>query len=227
MADITILVVDDQPLMLSALEKFINDEDGLSVVGTAQDGEAAVDAVKSLRPDLVLMDLQMPRVDGIEATRRILSEVPGTRVLVVTTFSTLDYAIPALRAGASGYMVKDSRPEEVLAAISSAMEDNFPLSPSVVRLMAQQVIGGANSTEMVSETTATQVGLAPREVSVLQLLGRGLSNREIAKELFISEGSVKAYLANACTKLGVRDRLQALIRAFELGIVNPRLAAGK
>ncbi len=227
MADITVLIVDDQPLMLHALQTFIENEDGASVAGTAEDGEAAVEAAKSLQPDLVLMDIKMPRLNGIEATRKIVSEIPGTRVLALTTFSTLDYVVPALRAGAAGYLVKDARPDEILAAIRNAMDDSLPLSPSVVRLMARQVIGGALDTQAVAGATATEVGLAPREISVLQFLGNGLSNREIAKKMYISEGSVKAYLANACTKLGVRDRLQAVIRGFELGIVSPRLSAGE
>ncbi len=227
MADITVLIVDDQPLMLHALKTFIENEDGVSVVGTAEDGEAAVEAAKALEPDLVLMDIKMPRLNGIEATRKIVSEIPGTRVLALTTFSTLDYVVPALRAGAAGYLVKDARPDEILAAIRNAMDDSLPLSPSVVRLMARQVIGGALDTQAVAGASATEVGLAPREISVLQFLGNGLSNREIAKKMYISEGSVKAYLANACTKLGVRDRLQAVIRGFELGIVSPRLAAGE
>ena len=227
MADVTILIVDDQPLMLHALKTFIDNEDGVCVMGTAEDGQAAVEAAKALRPDLVLMDIKMPQVNGIEATRKIVSEVPGTRVLALTTFSTLDYVVPALRAGAAGYLVKDARPDEILAAIRNAMDDSLPLSPSVVRLMARQVIGGTLDTEAISGATATEVGLAPREISVLQFLGNGLSNREIAKKMYISEGSVKAYLANACTKLGVRDRLQAVIRGFELGIVSPRLSAGE
>ena len=227
MADITVLVVDDQPLMLHALQTFIENEDGVSVAGTAEDGEAAVEAAKSLQPDLVLMDIKMPRLNGIEATRKIVSEIPGTRVLALTTFSTLDYVVPALRAGAAGYLVKDARPDEILAAIRNAMDDSLPLAPSVVRLMARQVIGGALDTQAVAGATATEVGLAPREISVLQFLGNGLSNREIAKKMYISEGSVKAYLGNACTKLGVRDRLQAVIRGFELGIVSPRLSAGE
>lgn len=227
MADITVLIVDDQPLMLHALQTFIENEDGVSVVGTAEDGEAAVEAAKALEPDLVLMDIKMPRLNGIEATRKIVSEIPGTRVLALTTFSTLDYVVPALRAGAAGYLVKDARPDEILAAIRNAMDDSLPLSPSVVRLMARQVIGGALDTQVVAGASATEVGLAPREISVLQFLGNGLSNREIAKKMYISEGSVKAYLANACTKLGVRDRLQAVIRGFELGIVSPRLSAGE
>ena len=227
MADITVLIVDDQPLMLHALKTFIENEDGVSVVGTAEDGEAAVEAAKALEPDLVLMDIKMPRLNGIEATRKIVSEIPGTRVLALTTFSTLDYVVPALRAGAAGYLVKDARPDEILAAIRNAMDDSLPLSPSVVRLMARQVIGGALDTQAVAGASATEVGLAPREISVLQFLGNGLGNREIAKKMYISEGSVKAYLANACTKLGVRDRLQAVIRGFELGIVSPRLSAGE
>lgn len=227
MEDITVLAVDDQPLMLHALRTFIENEDGVSVAGTAEDGEAAVEAAKTLCPDLVLMDIKMPRLNGIEATRRIVSEVPGTRVLALTTFSTLDYVVPALRAGAAGYLVKDAHPDEILAAIRNAMDDNLPLSPSVVRLMARQVIGGAHDTQAIAAATATEVGLAPREISVLQFLGNGLSNREIAKKMYISEGSVKAYLANACTKLGVRDRLQAVIRGFELGIVSPSLSAGE
>lgn len=226
MTDITVLVVDDQPLMLHALRTFLDNEDGVVVVGTTEDGEAAIEQAHALKPDLVLMDLKMPRMNGIDATHKITDELPGTRVVALTTFSTLDYVVPALRAGASGYLVKDAQPDEILTAIKTAMDDNLPLSPGVVRLLARQVIGGAHDPEVVSGSAATEVGLAPREISVLQFLGRGLSNREIAKEMYISEGSVKAYLANACTKLGVRDRLQALIRGFELGIVSPRLSMG-
>ncbi len=222
MTDITVLVVDDQPLMLHALRTFLDNEDGVAVVGVAEDGEAAVAQAHALKPNVVLMDLKMPRMTGVEATRRIVDEIPGTRVVALTTFSTLDYVVPALRAGASGYLVKDAQPDEILAAIATVMDDNLPLSPSVVRLLAQQVIGG-NDPQIISGSATTEIGLAPREISVLQHLGRGLSNREIAKQMHISEGSVKAYLANACMKLGVRDRLQALIRGFELGIVSPRL----
>ncbi len=224
MADITVLVVDDQPLMLHALRTFLENEEGITVVGAAADGEAAVQQAHALTPDLVLMDLKMPRMNGIDATHKITDELPGMRVVALTTFSTLDYVIPALRAGASGYLVKDAQPEEILAAIRMAMDDNLPLSPSVTRLLAQQVLNGSHAPAGISTSAATEVGLAPREISVLQFLGRGLSNREIAKEMYISEGSVKAYLANACMKLGVRDRLQALIRGFELGIVSPRLS---
>lgn len=209
--------------MLHALKTFLTNEDGVTVVGTAENGQVAVEQAREHKPDIVLMDLKMPRMNGIDATHRIVDELPDTRVIALTTFSTLDYVVPALRAGASGYLVKDAQPDEILAAIRTAMDDNLPLSPSVVRLLARQVAGGAHDPQVVSGAAATEVGLAPREISVLQHLGRGLSNREIAKEMFISEGSVKAYLANACMKLGVRDRLQALIRGFELGIVSPRL----
>lgn len=223
MNDLAVLIVDDQPLMLHALRTFLENEEGVSVAGMAEDGEAAVKAARALRPDLVLMDLKMPRLNGVEATRRIVEEVPESRVIALTTFSTLDYVVPTLRAGASGYLVKDARPEEILAAIRDAMDDNMPLSPAVVRLLARQVAGGPREPED-TPGASVEVGLAPREISVLQLLGRGLSNREIAQEMHISEGSVKAYLANACTKLGVRDRLQAVIRGYELGIVSPRLS---
>ena len=145
MTDITVLVVDDQPLMLHALRTFLDNEDGVVVVGTAEDGEAAIEQAHALKPDLVLMDLKMPRMNGIDATHKITDELPGTRVVALTTFSTLDYVVPALRAGASGYLVKDAQPEEILTAIKTAMDDNLPLSPGVVRLLARQVIGGATT----------------------------------------------------------------------------------
>lgn len=223
MVDIRVLIVDDQPLMLHALKTFLSNEEGIVVVGTVEDGVAAVEQAHELRPDIVLMDLKMPRLNGVEATRKIIAEIPGIKVLVITTFSTLDHAVPALRAGASGYLVKDARPEEILAAIHNCMDDNLPISPQVVRLLAQQVIGNKFEPDAVAGAI-TEVGLAPREVSVLQLLGRGFSNKEIARHMYISEGSVKAYLANACAKLGVRDRVQALIRGYELGIVSLRLS---
>ena len=175
--------------MLHALQTFIENEDGVSVAGTAEDGEAAVEAAKSLQPDLVLMDIKMPRLNGIEATRKIVSEIPGTRVLALTTFSTLDYVVPALRAGAAGYLVKDARPDEILAAIRNAMDDSLPLSPSVVRLMARQVIGGALDTQAVAGATADGGGGSlPARSRCSSSWGNGLSNREIAKKMYISEG---------------------------------------
>lgn len=216
------MLVDDQPLMLHALENFLAAEEGFTVVGVAEDGREAVERARKLRPDVVLMDIRMPKMSGIEATRIISSELPEVQVVVLTTFSTLEFVLPALRAGATGFLEKEARPAEILAALRSVADDNLALSPSVTRILAAHATNPQQHEE-VEWSGEARVQLAPRERTVLQYLASGLNNKEIATAMSVSPGSVKAYLGSACTKLGVRDRLQAVIRAYELGLVKPHL----
>lgn len=219
----TVLLVDDQPLMLQALTNFLTAEDGFTVVGEAHDGREAYEKAHELKPDLILMDLKMPRLSGIEATRLITAELPDIHVIALTTFSTLDFVLPTLRAGAAGFLEKDARPDEILDALRSVDDDNLALSASVVRLLASYATSGGAVQDHQEWSGNDDIALAPRERSVLQHLASGLSNKEIANAMSVSPGSVKAYLGTACTKLGARDRLQAVVRAYELGLVKPRL----
>lgn len=218
----TILVVDDHPLMVQALTNFFETVEDFEVVGTASDGVEGVAACHALHPELVLMDLHMPRLDGVEATRRIVAESPDSKVVVLTTFASLDEALPALRAGAAGFLVKDAEPEFILSALHAVAsgDENMPISPQVTRLLAAEALHGDSRHP---DRTAMRVHLTDREKKLLTLLAQGMSNREIASAMDVSEGSVKAYLGRISEKLGVRDRLQVLIRAYELGLVKPRL----
>ena len=221
----TILLVDDHPLMVQALTNFFETDDEFEVVGTASDGDEGLAATHELHPDLVLMDLHMPRMDGVEATRRIVEECPDSKVVILTTFASLDHAMPALRAGASGFLVKDAQPDRILSALRAVAsgDENMPISPQVTRLLAQEALGDLKNPQHASRSRNQQVRLTTREKQLLNLLAQGMSNREIASSMGVSEGSVKAYLGRISEKLDVRDRLQVLIRAYELGLVQPRL----
>lgn len=222
----TILLVDDHPLMVQALTNFFETDEEFTVVGTASDGEEGLAATRELRPDLVLMDLHMPRMDGVEATRRIVEECPDSKVVILTTFASLDHAMPALRAGASGFLVKDAQPDRILSALRAVAsgDENMPISPQVTRLLAQEALGDLKNPQHASRSRTPQVRLTVREKQLLELLAQGMSNREIASSMGVSEGSVKAYLGRISEKLDVRDRLQVLIRAYEMGLVQPRLS---
>lgn len=222
----TILLVDDHPLMVQALTNFFETDEEFTVVGTASDGEEGLAATRELRPDLVLMDLHMPRMDGVEATRRIVEECPDSKVVILTTFASLDHAMPALRAGASGFLVKDAQPDRILSALRAVAsgDENVPISPQVTRLLAQEALGDLKNPQHASRSRTPQVLLTVREKQLLELLAQGMSNREIASSMGVSEGSVKAYLGRISEKLDVRDRLQVLIRAYEMGLVQPRLS---
>ncbi len=227
MSQYTLLLVDDHPLMVQALENFFATREEFDVVGTASDGVEGVAACKELRPDLVLMDLQMPRMSGVEATRRIAEECPDSRVVILTTFASLDFVLPALRAGASGFLVKDAEPDRILAALHAVMngEENMPISPQVAKLLADEALGESPSRKGSGHPGTQTVRLTTRETELLTLLAQGKNNREIASSMEVSEGSVKAYLGRICEKLQVRDRLQVLIRAYELGLVDPKLVS--
>jgi DNA-binding NarL/FixJ family response regulator len=211
---ITVLVVDDHPVVRSGLVALLAVEPDLVVVGEASDGAEALSLVGALSPDVVLMDLRMPGMDGADATARIVSEHPASRVLVLTTFDTDDDILRAVEAGASGYLLKDSRREVLVAAIRSASRGETVLAPPVAaRLMGRMRAGGTGGADQ----------LTPREVEVLAAVGRGLSNGEIGRELFIGEATVKTHLLRVFQKLAVDDRTRAVTVAIERGILpSPR-----
>ena len=213
----TVLVADDQAMIRAGLRKLLEAEQDLAVVGEAGDGEDAVAEARRLRPDVVLMDIRMPVLDGIEATRRIVAAQPATRVLVLTTFGLDTYVFEALRAGASGFMLKDAPPEELIAAVRIVAAGDALLAPSVTRAVVEEFARGpapAPRPPALDELT-------PREREVLDLLARGLSNPEICSELVISEATAKTHVARILQKLGLRDRVQAVIYAYESGLVQP------
>ncbi len=222
----SVLLVDDHPLMVQALTNFFETSDEFVVVGTAADGVAGVAACHELKPDLVLMDLQMPRMNGVDATERIVAECPGSKVVVLTTFASLDHVLPALRAGASGFLVKDAQPEHILSSLRAVVtgDQNMAISPQVTRLLAQEALSDQRKSTRAKRTDPPVVRLTDREKELLSLLAHGMNNKEIASAMDVSEGSVKAYLGRISEKLGVRDRLQVLIRAYELGLVHPKLS---
>jgi DNA-binding NarL/FixJ family response regulator len=215
----TVLIADDQALVRVGLRKILDNEPELTVVGEAEDGEDAVAAVRKLRPDVVLMDIRMPVLDGIEATRRITSAQPSTHVLILTTFGLDGYVYDALRAGASGFMLKDAPPEEIAAAVRIVAGGDALLAPAVTRAVIEEF--ARHRPAPVKSPTALD-DLTRREREVLDLLAHGLSNPEICKQLVISEATTKTHVARILQKLQLRDRVQAVIYAYEHGLVTPR-----
>lgn len=218
---IRVLVADDQQLMRTALAHFVSTAEDLEVVGTAADGVEAVEMTKELLPDVVLMDMQMPRMDGIEATTAIMAEAPVVRVLAITTFSSETYLVPALRAGASGYLVKDARPEEVVEAVRQVHRGEAAFSPRVAHELVQTVMAQNDRREAAASRALTeQEELTPRELEVVTELARGSSNAEIARALFLAEATVKSHLGKIMDKWHTRDRVQVLIKAARAGLVT-------
>ena len=216
----TLLIVDDQELVRVGLRKILDGEPDMTVVGEAGDGEQAVAEAARLRPEVVLMDVRMPVLDGIEATRRIIRAGHSTRVMILTTFGLDGYVYDALRAGASGFMLKDARPEEIAAAVRIVASGDALLAPAVTRAVIEEFARQpAPATEV--EPPAAVAELTPREQEVLALLVRGLSNPEICEQLVISEATAKTHVAHILQKLGLRDRVQAVIYAYESGLVAP------
>jgi DNA-binding NarL/FixJ family response regulator len=213
---VRVLLVDDQALFREALGVLLGASDGLVVVGEAGDGEEALRRVAALRPDVVLMDLRMPVLDGVSATRRIRAEFPETRVIALTTFDDDEDVFAALRAGAVGYLLKDVSSERLVEAVRAAVRDESVLQPSVAaKVLARLVAAYPDS----SAREALVAPLSSRELEVLRLVADGRSNREIAGELFLAEGTVKNHVTNVLGKLGVRDRTQAALRARALGLI--------
>ncbi|MDX6519324.1 MAG: hypothetical protein QOF50_2170 [Gaiellaceae bacterium] len=215
-----VLIADDQALVRVGLRKILESDPQLTVVGEAGDGEGAVAEARRSLPDVVLMDIRMPVLDGIEATRRIVRAQPGTRVLILTTFGLDGYVYDALHAGASGFMLKDAPPEELVAAVRIVASGDALLAPAVTRA----VIDAFARRQAVAEPRVpAAVGeLTPREREVLDLLAAGLSNPEICAQLVISEATAKTHVAHILQKLGLRDRVQAVIYAYESGLLTPR-----
>jgi DNA-binding NarL/FixJ family response regulator len=215
----SVLIADDQALVRVGLQKILDAEPDLNVVGEAGDGEDAVALAKRLGPDVVLMDIRMPVLDGIEATRRIVAAQPATRVLILTTFGLDTYVYDSLRAGASGFLLKDAPPEEISAAVHIVARGEALLAPAVTRTVIEEFArthppAPAPLPPAVEELTS-------REREVLDLLARGLSNPEICAQLVISEATAKTHVARILQKLHLRDRVQAVIYAYEHGIVEP------
>jgi DNA-binding NarL/FixJ family response regulator len=213
----TVLIADDQALVRVGMRKILESEPETTVVGEAGDGEDAVAEARRLRPDVVLMDIRMPVLDGIEATRRIVRDRAATRVLMLTTFGLDNYVYESLRAGASGFMLKDAPPEEIAAAVHIVASGEALLAPAITRAVIEEFARQSPAQPPAPPTAVAT--LTPREHEVLALLTRGLSNPEICKELVISEAIAKTHVARILQKLGVRDRVQAVIYAYENGIV--------
>ncbi|MCW2740908.1 MAG: Two component response regulator containing a CheY-like receiver domain and an DNA-binding [Blastococcus sp.] len=214
----TIVIADDQPMVRAGLRSLLEHEDGVVVVAEASDGLQAVSAVRTHRPDVVLMDIRMPNLDGLAATRRLVAERSSSRVLVLTTFDLDEYVFDALRAGASGFLLKDATAEELIGAVRTLAAGDAILAPSITR----RVIEAFCSAPVPDARLAARLAaLSAREVEVLRLLTRGLSNAEIARSLFISDATAKTHVSSVLTKLRLRDRVQAVIFAYECGLLRP------
>jgi DNA-binding NarL/FixJ family response regulator len=213
---IELVIADDQQLVRSGFGMIIGAEPDMSVIGEATDGAEAVRLAKSLRPDIVLMDVQMPGTDGLEATAEITAMDDGPRVIILTTFERDDYVFTALRNGASGFLLKNAPPETLIEAIRTVASGDALLAPSVTRRLVEEF---ARRPSGPARSDAAD-GLTDREREVLVLLARGSTNAEIAEELFVGEATVKTHVSNVLTKLGLRDRVQAVVFAYENGVVT-------
>ena len=213
-----VLIVDDDDLMRAGLRELLANDPSIEVAGDASTGREAVDAARRLRPDVVLMDVRMPDLDGIAATRELAQVTPESRVLILTTFEQDDYIFPSLRAGASGFLLKRTRPEDLIAAVHTVAAGDSLLSPSVTRRvidrMAEQPVPALADQRQLDTLTA-------RERDVLELIARGLANREIATALTVEESTIRTHVKRILMKLGLRDRVQAVIFAYETGINRP------
>jgi DNA-binding NarL/FixJ family response regulator len=220
---IRVLVVDDQFLIRAGLVGLLNAAPGIEVVGEAEDGDEAVRVAAATLPDVILMDIRMPGTDGVRATERILAQAtdPVPRVLVLTTFDLDEYVYGALRAGASGFLLKDSGPERLLAAVTAVRGGDALFAPSVTRRLVEAFAGRVGSRPREAGPPPELGALTTREVEVLGLIGRGLSNLEIADRLYISEATVKTHLNRTMTKLDLDSRAQAVVVAYETGLVTP------
>ena len=219
---IRVLIADDQALVRGGFHSILAGQDDIEVVGEAEDGNQAVALVEELHPDVVLMDIRMPGIDGIEATRRIAARGLATRVLVLTTFDVDDYVYEAMKAGASGFLLKTAPPRQLADAVRTVTAGDALLAPSITRRLVEQFVRrpppGTSVPRGVEELT-------DRELDVLKLLARAMSNAEIAAKLVVSEATVKSHVNRILTKLNLRDRAQAIVLAYETGLVEPGSSA--
>jgi DNA-binding NarL/FixJ family response regulator len=215
-----VALVDDQGLLRAGLRALLDAEDGIDVVGEAGDGEQAVALAREQRPDVVLMDIRMPGVDGLEATRRIVADpdLAGVKVVVLTTFEVDEYVFEALRAGAAGFLLKEADPEDIVRAVRVVAEGESLLSPSVTRRVVEAFAGGAAPS---GPAVSGLDELTDREAEIVALVGTGLSNGEIAERLVISPATARTHVSRAMLKLGARDRAQLVVFAYEAGLVTP------
>ncbi|MBB5598579.1 response regulator [Neomicrococcus lactis] len=217
MTKIKVLVVDDHELMSQALQHFINSTDDLESVGSAKDGVEAIARTAELQPDVVLMDMQMPRMDGVEATQRILASDHRPAVVAITTFATDEYVVPAFGAGVQGFIVKDSKPHEVAEAVRQAHQGMMTVSPAVAKVLVQSAL------EAPAKKLRTDDLLEPltsREQEVLTAVGTGLSNKDIGAQLFVTEATVKAHIGRMMMKFGVQNRVQLVVAATRAGLID-------
>jgi len=215
---LSVLIVDDQALVRAGFRMILDAEEDIEVAGEAADGVDAVAQAQRLQPDVILMDVRMPQMDGIEATRRLLAADGHLKVVMLTTFDMDEYVYDALCAGASGFLLKDVPPEQLVAGIRSVAQGDALLAPSVTRRVIEEFVRRPPSSVQTLPPEFDE--LTAREVEVLGLVAKGLSNAEIAKELFVSETTVKTHVAHMLTKLGVRDRVQAVVLAYECGLAS-------
>jgi DNA-binding NarL/FixJ family response regulator len=211
---IRILLADDQALVRGGFRMILEAEPDLQVVGEAADGSEVVERALETRPDVVLMDVRMPALDGIEATRRLLDALPATRVLILTTFDLDEYVVDAFRAGASGFLLKTAPPQQLVAAVRTVQEGDALLAPVSTRRLIEQVARPVTAPPALEQLTA-------REQDVLRLLARGLTNAEIAGELVVEPSTIKSHVASVLSKLNLRDRVHAVVFAYESGLVQP------
>ncbi|MEO8541633.1 MAG: response regulator transcription factor [bacterium] len=217
------MVVDDQVLVRTGFRLILESEPGISVVGEAADGGRAVELALELRPDVVVMDIRMPEVDGIEATRQILARNQEIRVLVLTTFDLDQYVYEALKSGASGFLLKDASPEQLIAAVRTVASGESLLAPSITKRLIEHFV---HQPAAVTPSVDVLHQLTPREMDVLERVGKGRTNTEIAQELLVTPATVKTHIAHIFDKLEVRDRAQAVVIAYESGVVQPGRTAG-
>ena len=218
---IRVLLVDDQSMLRKGFRLFLNAEDDLDVIGEAGDGATAVSMARSLQPDVVLMDIRMPGMDGIQATSLIVANQPQSRVLILTTFDLDEYVIAGLKAGASGFLLKDAPTSDLLAAIRTIAGGDAIIAPAVTRRLLDRFAALLPDPAVPSPATTPLDELTERERTVFAELARGRSNREIAADLLLSEGTVKIHVSKILAKLGLRDRIQAVVLAYETGLITP------
>jgi DNA-binding NarL/FixJ family response regulator len=217
---IRVLIADDEGLVRAGFRAILDSEDDMEVVGEAADGREAVAMARALSPDVVLMDVRMPGLDGLQAARRVLGDTPHPKVLVVTTFDLDEYVLEAMRAGASGFLLKDAPREQLTAAVRIVARGEELLAPAITRRLIERLL---TSESTPPAAAGAFEALTARELEVLRLVARGLSNTEIADELFLSRATIKTHVASILAKLDLRDRVQAVVLAYETGLVGTRV----